>query len=106
MKIFVTVGVLLILAFTWAVATEEQSQDIGKHEKAPAGHIVSIIAEPHWYGDISVVTLDDGTILRLSGIFNPWKAGDTITRTVPLKDGKDYIGAQYWCLGDTCLKQQ
>lgn len=106
MKIFAIAGTLIVFYFCWAYAMDVQRDEVQSREKIPAGHIASLSTETHWYGDTSTLTLDDGTNLRLSGTFNPWKAGDALTRTVPLKDGKPDAGENYWCLGETCLKQK
>ena len=106
MRIFVTVCTLAILLLVGAYTMDQHHERIRNREKTPAGHIVSLTTESHWYGDITQLTLDDGTQVRLSGIFNPWKAGDTVTRTVPGKDVEKDSAANYWCLGETCLLQQ
>ena len=106
MRIFVVLITLAVLLVIVAQIKIKQHDEVISSEKTPAGHIVNISKESHWYGDNSQLTLDNGTQVWLSGIFNPWKAGDTVTRPVPRKDSDENTAADYWCLGEICLKQQ
>lgn len=106
MKYIVILILLYIPPVTMSVIDSRKYDEVISSEKTPAGHIVNISKESHWYGDNSQLTLDNGAQVSLSGIFNPWKAGDTVTRPVPGKDIDEDTAANYWCLGDTCLKQQ
>lgn len=106
MKTYVILCTVAIVGMIVVQELGRQNDEVKKREKTPAGHLVSLSTESHWYGDISQLTLDDGTKVRLSGSFNPWKPGDSVTRTVPHKDDENDTSARYWCLGETCLKQK
>lgn len=82
------------------------NDDATKREKISVGKIATLSTETHWYGDTTLLTLENGTQVTLSGTFNPWRPGQTVTQPVPRTDGKIDTVKNYWCVGGNCLKQK
>lgn len=104
-RYYLTFGipVLIICYLVWGLMDDFDAQD---REQVPVGKIASLSTETHWYGDTTVLTLENGTQVTLSGTFNPWKPGQTVTQPAPRTDGKIDTVKNYWCVGGNCLKQK
>lgn len=104
-RYYLTIGIpgLILCVLVWGWIDDITAE---KREKVPVGQIATLSVESHWFGDTTLLTLENGTQVKLSGTFNPWKPGETVTQPAPRTDGKIDTVKSYWCVGETCLRQQ
>lgn len=94
--------ILCLGLWLYSSVTQVNSDKASAAHKVAAGTLKTVSVETSWFGDTSVMTLEDGTTVRLSGSINPWKVGEAVT-TAQVKEGDSTV--TYWCVGQTCLEQ-
>lgn len=96
---------LVVVGGLWLYfsVTQYGSDKASAADKVAAGTLKTLSVETSWLGDTSVMTLEDGTTVRLSGSINPWKAGEAVTTAQVKEDDSKTV--TYWCVRQTCLKQ-
>lgn len=104
-RYYLTIGIpgVILCLIVWGLMDDFSAEH---REQVPVGQIASLSTESHWYGDTTLLKLENGTQVKLSGTFNPWKPGQTVTQPAPRTDGKIDSVKHYWCVGGTCLKEK